>query len=86
MSLSTRRSVPSGRSDFATPRPGDVVATTSGKTIGHVIDSARGRFQVQLANGLVWLNADCVFTRIDQVVTLICEEANLGLYMRDDRR
>ncbi len=61
-------------------RPGLRVLPVSGVAIGHVLDVANDRFQVQTEHEILWLSISAVFTIEAERVTLICTEEGLKRY------
>ena len=65
---------------WAQPVRGDVVQTTTGIRLGHVISVKPGEFQVRLGHKTRWLSRDAIFTAYNGRVTLVCESEGLLLY------
>lgn len=74
--------------DIASPvneplRPRMRVYVVSGKSIGAIADVATDRFQLESADGPLWISNDAVFTVEQGRVTLICALGGLKRYEVD---
>ena len=67
-------------SQWALPARGDLVQTTTGIRLGHVVTVKPDEFQVRLGHKTRWLTRDAIFTAYNGRVTLVCEAEGLLVY------